>query len=98
MVMASLGQRRAAAVLVLEDVEQVVIPDLEHLGGGRHAEGVGFTLIEVNDDAHAANVSIPAHPCADHAPSGHAAARPGGDPLGLRAEGLTEEDQRTDRR
>ena len=59
--MACLGQRRTASStlarsssrrLVLEHVEEVVVPHLEHLGGGGHAQGVALTQVVVDDDAH----------------------------------------------
>ena len=60
-VMACLGQRRAAsstllaqllARLVLEHVEEVVVAHLEHLGRGGHAQGVALAEVVVDDDAH----------------------------------------------
>src|SRR4051812_28880853 len=36
--------------LVLQDVEEVVVPHLEHLGGDPHADRVALTDIEVDDD------------------------------------------------
>src|SRR3954451_21900164 len=38
--------------LLLEDVEEVVVPNLEHLRGRLHAECVALAKIEVDDDAH----------------------------------------------
>src|SRR4029077_12816794 len=36
--------------LILQDVEEVVVPNLEHLGGDPHADRVALTDIEVDDD------------------------------------------------
>src|SRR5687767_5819 len=38
--------------LVLEHVQEVVVPDLEHLGSGRHAQGVALAQVVVDDDSH----------------------------------------------
>src|SRR5262245_32866241 len=35
---------------LLQDVEEVVVTHLEHLGRDAHAQGVAFALVEVDDD------------------------------------------------
>ena len=46
-----LGAQLLGRVLV-EHVQEVVVAHLEHLGRGRHAQGVALTLVEVDDDSH----------------------------------------------
>src|SRR3984957_21125692 len=46
-----LGPQRLVRVL-LEDHQRVVVLQLEHLGGGRHAQAVALTQVPVNDDSH----------------------------------------------
>src|SRR5690606_3149187 len=51
------------AGLLLQDVEEVVVPHLEHLGGGGHAQGIALAEVEIDNDAHVAllrGVGIPA--------------------------------------
>src|SRR5689334_16753095 len=40
------------ARLLLEHVEEVVVPNLEDLRGGRHAQGVALAQIEIDDHSH----------------------------------------------
>src|ERR1700727_1794844 len=47
----ALGPQRLVRVL-LEDHQRVVILELEHLGGGRHAQAVALTQVPVNDYSH----------------------------------------------
>src|SRR3984885_11560982 len=46
-----LGPQRLVRVL-LEDHQRVVILELEHLGGGRHAQAVALAQVPVNDYSH----------------------------------------------
>jgi sterol desaturase/sphingolipid hydroxylase (fatty acid hydroxylase superfamily) len=43
--------------VLVEDVEEAVGADLEHLGGDAHADGLALTRVEVDDDLHGASAS-----------------------------------------
>ena len=62
MVIACLGHTRAASShfsrklvgrLLLQHVQEVVVPHLEHLGRGRHAQRIALALVEVDNDPEA---------------------------------------------
>jgi hypothetical protein len=38
--------------VLVQDVQEVVVADLEHLGGDAHAHRVALTQVEVDDDLH----------------------------------------------
>jgi hypothetical protein len=49
--------------LLLENVEEVVVAHLEDLRGRSHAESIGFTQIEIDDNSHRPNVPTPDPSC-----------------------------------